>query len=83
MRLVLVAALVLSSVSFAQTTTGEQKRRVPTTYIDMEADTDILGTPVGPDGILIEDRAPVRFKSLIRVRENFNDKLKASVNDLR
>ena len=83
MRLVLVAALVLSSVSFAQNTSGAQKRNQPTSEVKFNEGDDIEGGTQGPNGTLIQgDSRPV-FNSLIRVRENFSDKLMHSVNELR
>ena len=83
MRFVLVAALVVSTVSFAQTSTGTQTRKVPTSEIRFDNEGFIEGTPTAPDGTLIDGNRGPKFYSLIRVRKDFNDKLKASVNDLR
>jgi hypothetical protein len=82
MRLVLVAVLVLSSVSFAQNTSGAQKR-VPQTTINFEDPDLVDGTLKSPDAEMIRGRVHIRFTSMIRVRSNFADKLMHSVNELR
>jgi hypothetical protein len=83
MRFLLIAALVASSVSFAQTSPGTTEKRQPKTVIIFDPDEDIGGHVVGPDGTVITgDSRPV-FPNMIRIRQNFSDKLKASVNDLR
>ena len=46
-----------------------------------EAD-DILGATVVPFGEVITQRPSPEFPPLIKVRENFNDKLLASVDEL-
>jgi hypothetical protein len=83
MRFVLVAALLLSSVSFAQNSTGAEKGRQPKTEIRFDENELIDGTTRGPDGALIDAPPPIVFQSLIRIRTNFADKLMNSVNELR
>jgi hypothetical protein len=82
MRLVLVAVLVLSSVSFAQNTSGAQKR-VPQTTINFEDPDLVDGTLKSPDAHVVHGKPPVIFESMIRVRLNFADKLMHSVSELR
>jgi hypothetical protein len=82
MRLVLVAALALSSASFAQNTSGEQKRKAPVSEVKFGEGDDILGGTVGPDGQVVQGDQRKVFPSMIRVRDNFADKLRQSVNAL-
>jgi hypothetical protein len=83
MRSILVAVLVVSSVSFAQTSAGTKEKRQPKTEVIFGEGDDVLGGTVGPDGILLQGDTPPKFKSMIRVRENFSDKLRDSVNELK
>lgn len=81
MRVLLAALVLVSQVSFAQTSAGTEKRQ-PKTEIRFDENELIDGTTRGPDGQLIDAPPPIAFESLIRVRTNFADKLKASVSEL-
>lgn len=84
MRLFVAAALLLSSVSFAQTPAGTQpsKRQPPKTEIKFDDDGVIEGGTKGPDGSVITGKHAPAFESMIRLRQNFADKLMASAQDL-
>lgn len=82
MRLVLVAALVLSSASFAQNTSGWEKR-VPKTEIKFGEGDVIDGDLKTPEGTIFYGRDRTKFDNMIRVRMSFSDKLMQSVNELR
>ena len=58
------------------------RKSEPKTVLIFEDGEDILADPLGPmiGEISVAKRPP--SKSLIRVRENFNDKLRQSVNEL-
>ncbi len=83
MRLALVAALVLSTVSFAQSSPGTQGRKAPTSEVKFDENELIDGTLQAPEGQLVNGGHTTKFDSMIRVRTDFADKLKASVNELR
>jgi hypothetical protein len=77
-RLALVASLLLSALASAQTQQPQPKPQ----KIDFGDDL-INGereTPLGE--IYIEPVRPGGFKSLIKVRMNFNDKLRESVHEM-
>ena len=83
MRFLLAAALVVSSVSFAQTSPGAKEKRQPKSEIRFDTEDEVFGKTQGPDGSMIEgDSRPV-FNKMIRIRTDFADKLKASVSELR
>jgi hypothetical protein len=79
MRLVLVAALVVSSLSFAQTSETREKKQ--TTVIFDENDV-INGELNGPEGTVVYGKPRPKFPPMIRVRRDFSDKLMQSVSEL-
>jgi hypothetical protein len=83
MRSILVAVLVVSSVSFAQTSAGTKEKRQPKTEIIFDTNDLIDGETAAPLGSYIDGRDTPQFESMIRVRKNFADKLRASVNELK
>ena len=78
-RLIVVSLLVVSTAGFAQT---EKKPERPKTQ-NMVFDGDLISgdreVPLGE--IYGHSKRPV-FKSLIKVRLNFNDKLAGSVHEM-
>jgi len=84
-RLVLVGALALASVAFAQDEGkkgGEENVRYSKqTTINFEDDT-IEGDLTKPDGEYVEARKKVKHSNLIRIREEFKDKVMQSVGEL-
>lgn len=80
-----VLVLALSVPAFAQTSAAKQpapKRAVPVQNVTF-GDGDVLeGTVQGPDvDIVVSPNRPV-FEHYKLVRENFNDKLMASVDEM-
>ena len=81
-RLVLGVALVLASVAWADDTVTEGGNRfTKTTVIDFEGDM-IEGDLSRPDGEYVEVRNKVKHSNLIRVREEFKEKVMQSVGEL-
>lgn len=91
MRKLLMLCVVLSMPAFAQEGGGAQGggggggegnvRYQKTTTIDFEDDT-IEGDLTKPDGEYVEARKKVKHSNLIRVREDFQDKVMQSVGEL-
>lgn len=77
-RLLLLAVLVLASAAFAQDAKAGAKKNA---VIDFEEDT-IEGDLTRPDGEYIEVSKRVKHSNLIRVREEFKDKVMQSVDEL-
>lgn len=82
----LAAALVLSLAmpAFAQTVAPKQpapKKAVPVQKVTFDGD-EIGGTVIGPEGeVIVGVERPV-FHSFNLKRDNFNDKLMASVDEM-
>ncbi|MBS2032088.1 MAG: adventurous gliding motility protein CglF [Deltaproteobacteria bacterium] len=83
-RVIVALSLLSSSVAFAggrpppagATVTYEKK-----TVINFEDDT-IQGDLTKPDGEYVESRKKVRHSNLIKIREEFKDKVLQSVGEL-
>jgi len=83
-RLVLTVALIAAFGALAdetETTAEGGNRYVKTTVIDFEGDT-IEGDLSRPDGEYVEARIKVKHSNLIRVREEFKEKVMQSVGEL-
>lgn len=89
-KLLMLCALVAVTPALAQddeakqggTNPGEGNVRYQkTTNIDFEDDT-IEGDLTKPDGEYVEARKKVKHSNLIRVREDFQDKVMQSVGEL-
>lgn len=80
MRL-LVASLLLSSFAFAQTSPEPAPKPSKVQKIEFEPD-EIAGGIVGPTGLVVVEPPPRKFNSLIRMRTDFNDKLRESVHEM-
>ncbi len=78
-RFLILALLVAAPVAFAEDAKagGAKKNSV----IDFEEDT-IEGDLTRPDGEYIEVSKKVKHSNLIRVREEFKDKVMQSVDEL-
>lgn len=77
------AALLLAVPARAEEETTQQGgvRYQRTTTIDFEDDT-IEGDLTKPDGEYVEARKKVQHSNLIRIREEFRDKVMQSVGEL-
>jgi hypothetical protein len=81
---VLLAALTLSTAAFAQDDKKGDEGNVrysKQTTISFEDDT-IEGDLTKPDGEYVEARKKVKHSNLIRIREEFKDKVMQSVGEL-
>lgn len=79
----LIAVLaVLSLPVFAQSGNSQQPKKVPVQQIDF-GETDLIegGRAVGLGEIYVVPTSP-KFKSLIKIRMNFDDKLRESVHEM-
>ena len=79
-RLALLLLLAAPAGAFAQDE-GKNVRYNKTTTINFEDDT-IEGDLTKPDGEYVEARKKVKHSNLIRVREEFKDKVMQSVGEL-
>ena len=80
MRRLLFAILLVTALparSFAQAKKGDKAAQV----VNFEDDT-IQGDLTKPDGEYVESRKKVQHTNLIRIREEFKDKVLQSVSDL-
>ena len=90
-KFMLTCVLFMAAPVLAQDPQGDDKaasnpgegnvRYSKTTTIDFEDDT-IEGDLTKPDGEYIEARKKVKHSNLIRVREDFEDKVMQSVGEL-
>jgi hypothetical protein len=75
------AAMLFASPALAQ----DENRKVTykaRTEIDFEG-VDVEGELVKPQGQLLLDRRKANFNPLIRLREDFNDEMKKSVDEVK
>lgn len=84
MRKLTLVAVFLSSVAFAQTEKKpvESKQVAKTQTLIFGDGTEIDGEADRPDIAFVESARRPGFKSLIKVRTNFADKLLESVHEL-
>ena len=77
-------ALGLSSSAFAQddADAGRQIKYKERTEIDFEG-VDVTGELVKPAGALLIDRRKAQFNPLFRLRQDFNDEMKASIDEVK
>lgn len=78
-RLVLI--LLAGGVLWPLGAAAQNVQYKKTTEFSFEEDT-ISGDLTRPDGELVEARRRVRHSNLIRIRENFRDKILQSVGEL-
>ncbi len=91
MRKLLMLCMVVTlapAVALAQdesegggSSSGGRAQKGGTTTIDFEADT-IEGDLTKPDGEYVEARKKVQHSNLIRIRDDFEDKVMQSVGEL-
>ncbi len=74
----------LSTSAFAQETddSGRVIKYKARTEIDFEG-VDVTGELVKPRGTLLLDRKKANFNPLIRLREDFNAEMKASIDEVK
>jgi len=77
-------ALGLSSSAYAQddADAGRQIKYKERTEIDFEG-VDVTGELVKPAGALLIDRRKAQFNPLIRLRLDFNEEMKASIDEVK
>jgi hypothetical protein len=84
MRKLMLVAVFLSSVAFAQTEKKKvESKQLPKTQTLIFGDgSEIDGEAEKPNIEIINARKAGVFPSMIRIRDNFNDKLIESVHEL-
>jgi hypothetical protein len=80
-RLVFAALVSVATAAWAQEADDKNVRYSKTTTINFEDDT-IEGDLTKPDGEYVEARKKVKHSNLIRIREEFKDKVMESVGEL-
>lgn len=82
-KLFILAALTITTVGFAQDKKGAEGNVTykKTTEYSFEDDT-IEGDLTKPDGEYVEARKKVKHSNLIKIREEFKDKVMQSVGEL-
>ena len=83
--LLLALAATFATPAFAQEETDEEGRQIKykeRTEIDFEG-VDVTGELVKPQGQLLLDRRKANFNPLIKLRQDFNDEMKQSVNEVK
>ncbi|MBI3185607.1 MAG: adventurous gliding motility protein CglF [Myxococcales bacterium] len=80
-RLFLLATLAFTGAALAQDKGEGNVRYAKQTTINFEDDT-IEGDLTKPDGEYVEARKKVKHSNLIRIREEFKDKVMQSVGEL-
>ena len=83
-RLSLVAVLGFApAAAFAQDDVGDRKVQYKAkTEIDFEG-LEVAGELVKPQGALLLDRKKASFNPLIRLRSDFNEEMKESVDEVK
>ncbi len=80
-KLVLLVVLAGPALALAQDEQSGNVRYARTTEINFDDDT-IEGDLTKPDGEYVEARKKVNHSNLIRIREEFKDKVMQSVGEL-
>jgi hypothetical protein len=80
-RWLLIATMGVASVAFGQDEKKDNVQYSKTTTINFEDDT-IEGDLTRPDGEYVDARKKVKHSNLIRIREEFRDKVMQSVGEL-
>jgi hypothetical protein len=79
-------AAVLALFSFTSSAVAQDENREvrykEKTVIDFE-EVDVNGELVKPSGMLLLDRKKADFNPLIRLRENFDEEMKQSVDEVK
>lgn len=76
------ALIVFATPALAQETDDRQVKYKERTEIDFEG-VDVEGELVKPQGQLLLDRRKASFNPLIRLREDFNNEMKQSVDEVK
>ena len=81
-----IAGLLTAGSAFAQEETdadsGRSIKYKERTEIDFEG-VDVTGELVKPQGQLLLDRRKANFNPLIKLRENWNEEMKQSVDEIK
>jgi hypothetical protein len=83
--LLLLPALMITTSAFAQDVDKSSSRSVKykeRTVIDFEG-VDVTGELVKPQGQLLLDRKKANFNPLIRLRADFNEEMKQSIDEVK
>ena len=75
-------ALAKHQEATAQTQQPKKEAPQRRTELNFGEGSEIIGEPDGPSASYFLEPTRKRFTSLIKIRENFNDKLRASINEL-
>ena len=79
----LLASAAVSAPAFAQDEEGDRKIQYKSrTEIDFEG-VEVAGELVKPQGALLLDRKRANFNPLIKLREDFNEEMDQSVNQVK
>jgi hypothetical protein len=78
----LLAFLLLPQEARGQEAEERQIKYKERTEIDFEG-VDITGELVKPAGSLVMDRRKAQFNPLIRLRQDFDDKMKESIDEVK
>lgn len=76
------ALFCFSTTAFAQEDASRGVKYKERTEIDFEG-VDVTGELVKPQGQLLLDRKRANFNPLIRLRDNFNDEMRRSVDEVK
>jgi len=81
---IVAASMLFAAPALAQEddAEGRQIKYKERTEIDFDA-VDVSGELVKPQGAVISERRKAEFNPLIRLRENFNDEMKRSVDEVK
>ncbi len=84
MRTALLLALVIAAPAFSQTGKAktQTEKKAPVTEIKFGEGSAIMGDRDVPQELRVDSIRPPPFPNLIKVRENFSDKLMESVYEL-
>ncbi|MCK6523663.1 hypothetical protein L6R49_19815 [Myxococcota bacterium] len=81
----LTAGLLIATPAFAQDEEAEGDRKISyksRTEIDFEG-VEVSGELVKPNGALLLDRKRANFNPLIKIRQDFNEEMDQSVNQIK
>ena len=81
-RIAVFATLLLAAGPALAQDSGRDVKYKDRTVIDFEG-VDVTGELVKPQGQLLLDRRKADFNPLIKLRTNFNDEMKRSVDEVK
>ena len=73
---------LITSISLAQENEGDTIIYKKQTEIDFEG-IEVEGSLVKPQGSLIQERRSISFNPMIRLRNDFNPEMSASINNIK